>query len=163
MRLPCDPYASEFAKLDKRNIKLEDITMTNITSEKQTVNLEFSLEQQLKALNDEQYITLFSLYSQEGINKYNELIRDCKDLDEAKLDMVEVLAERINNDNSEDKQKLLGLLEQYYLNYYGKDASLDSLKTKIKDAKKDLKNIVNGFNQKLNKLVPEDKLLLLKQ
>ena len=57
--------------------------MTNATSENKAVNLEFTLEQQLAVLNDEQYLTLFSLYGQEGIDEYNELIKDCKNVDEA--------------------------------------------------------------------------------
>ena len=159
-----DPLASLFAEeLKRRNMKQEDLIMNNATSEKQTDKLEFTLEQQLKALNDEQYLTLFSLYGKEGIKEYNELIEDCKNLDEAKLDIVEALAGRIKNDNAEHQPELLELIAKYHFDYLGKDATLDRLKTEIKETRKDLKDIVNGFNKKLNKLVPEDKLLLLKQ
>ncbi len=162
-----DNLSHEFEEeLIKRNINKEDLTMsTTITTDNnKSITLEFTLEQQLKALNDEQYLTLFSLYGQDGIEQYNELIEDCEDLDEVKDEIAEALAERIDqDDNEEQKSELLELIKKYHLDYYSKDAHLDSLKTQVKDSRDELKTVVKGFNKKINQLVSGDNLLLLKQ
>ena len=159
-----DTLAHQFAEeLKKRKINKENLTMT-ATLEQKNINLEFTLEQQLIALNDEQYLTLFSLYGQDGIEQYNKLIEDCKNLDEVKNDIAKALASLIErDDNQEQKNQLLALLKEYHQSYLGKDAHLDSLKTEVKDTKNELKDIAKVFNKKLNQLVPEDKLILLKQ
>ena len=140
------------------------MSTTITTDNNKSITLEFTLEQQLKALNDEQYLTLFSLYGQDGIEQYNELIEDCEDLDEVKDEIAEALAERIDqDDNEEQKSELLELIKKYHLDYYSKDAHLDSLKTQVKDSRDELKTVVKGFNKKINQLVSGDNLLLLKQ
>lgn len=142
---------------------------TTTTQSPQTQNgtgtyVEFTLEQQLQALNDEQYLTLFSLYGQDGINQYNELIEDCEDLDEVKDEIAEALGKLINeDDNQEQKSNLLELLKKYHLDYYSQDAVLDRLKTEAKDTRDELKKVVNGFNTKITKLVSGNNLVLLKQ
>ncbi len=67
-------------------------------------------------MNDEQYLTLFSLYGQDGINQYNELIEDCEDLDEVKDEIAEALGKLINEDDNQEQ--IFDVLKKIILVYH---------------------------------------------
>ena len=86
--------------------------------------IQILLSDKLVVLTDEQYQAVFALYGNDGLEKYDTLV---KDNGEPELFQSE-LASLIEKDtNQEQKSKLTALLEKYYEDYNAEKANLETL------------------------------------
>lgn len=126
-----------------------------------------SLEDQLAPLTFEQYEAIFAHYGQEGLNKYDEL----SSTNATPEQWQSAMAEFLNNDNNQQqKDRLLKQLEEYNATYRLREESLkvaedvasEALKTRRK-SRNELNKTIKEFTKTLEDNISDTNKELLQQ